>query len=349
MNICHIQYSLGHGGIETMIVGIVNEQVKTEQVSLIIINNLVDEKLLAKVNKRVQIIRLNRKPKSKNPFFILELNYFFLKIKPDVIHSHIPDIVNLIAPFFRNKVILTRHNTNSSFAIPYFPKYKKIYSISKSVQQELLKYGFSSEVVYNGVDIGAISKNANNNFDSIFRIIQISRLYTEQKGQHILIEAVERLVHKHNINDIHVDFAGTGSDFDMLAEIVKEKKLENNISFLGDVKHFFLEKHICDYDLLVQPSLFEGFGLTVVEGMAAEIPVLVSDIEGPMEVINYGEFGYYFRKGEAGDLAEKIMLIMSAKNIEEQKLKVENALQYAEANFDVKRTAREYITKYNSL
>ena len=54
--------------------------------------------------------------------------------------------------------------------------------------------------------------------------------------------------------------------------------LNNYISFLGLRYRDYIYYHLSDYDLLVKPSLFEGFGLTIVEGKASGIEVLVSDI-----------------------------------------------------------------------
>ena len=72
----------------------------------------------------------------------------------------------------------------------------------------------------------------------------------------------------------------------------------------GDIRAF------PSYDLLVQPSRYEGFGLTVVEGMAAGVPVLVSDIEGPMEVIDKGRHGFAFRSEDFHDCGDRMMEIM---------------------------------------
>lgn len=46
--------------------------------------------------------------------------------------------------------------------------------------------------------------------------------------------------------------------------------------------------NLCNFDLFIQPSRFEGFGLTVAEAIAAKVTVLVSNIQGPMEIIDDG-------------------------------------------------------------
>jgi glycosyltransferase involved in cell wall biosynthesis len=350
MKICHLIFDFPIGGAETMLVDIVNRQIETEQISLIIVNDNINSDLIAKIDKRVTIYRLNRRLHSKNPLFIFKLNYLLYKIKPEVIHSHSYLSIIIVLPAFRKISIFTNHDVGKRNA-KILKKFKKIAAISESVKQDMLVHcRIESEVVYNGIDVAALK--VRDNFatsDKIFKIIQISRLYTEKKGQHLLIDAVDTLIHKHNINHIHVDFIGEGESFLELNKMVLEKQLENHITFAGNKNRSWIYSHICEYDLLVQPSLWEGFGLTVVEGMAAKVPVLVSDIEGPMEIINNGRYGHFFKTGDANDLAEKILYCISSENNENNKQMIENACQYVLTNFDVNRTAMSYICKYKEL
>ncbi|MDA8155868.1 MAG: glycosyltransferase [Actinomycetota bacterium] len=47
-------------------------------------------------------------------------------------------------------------------------------------------------------------------------------------------------------------------------------------SFLGPMNRARIYENLCNYDLLVHPSRYEGFGLTVLEGIAAGLPALAS-------------------------------------------------------------------------
>lgn len=113
------------------------------------------------------------------------------------------------------------------------------------------------------------------------------QISTYQKGQDILIEAIF-ILHQKGFKNISVDFIGDGESKDFLKELVKSKQLENQIHFLGSKEQSYIFSHLKEYDLFVQPSRKEGFGLTVTEAMVAKIPVLVSDQEGPMEIIKMG-------------------------------------------------------------
>ena len=109
MKIAHINYSFTTGGAEALLVDIVNEQAKTQDVSVIIINKYYDDDLFKEIDKKVGLYLLNRIPGNKNPFKILSLWRLLIKLKPDVIHCHEHSIIRLLFLFKAVKV-LTIHD-----------------------------------------------------------------------------------------------------------------------------------------------------------------------------------------------------------------------------------------------
>lgn len=62
MKVTHIFWSLGFGGIETMLVNIANAQAEAgSEVSVLIINKLYEQSLVNSLDKRVNLVFLNRK------------------------------------------------------------------------------------------------------------------------------------------------------------------------------------------------------------------------------------------------------------------------------------------------
>ncbi|MFH1766729.1 MAG: glycosyltransferase [Patescibacteria group bacterium] len=180
-------------------------------------------------------------------------------------------------------------------------------------------------------------------------MVQVSRLECKQKAQDILLNALHFVVYFHEIKNIYLDFIGDGPSCDYLKALTKELELDSYCSFLGQKSREFINANLKDYNLLVQPSTFEGFGLTVVEGMAARIPVLVSNIDGPIEIIQHGKLGYLFEVGNPRDCGKQIINIMSEYEKQGLKEKVDLAYRYALEHFDVKQTAVDYITQYQKL
>lgn len=340
MKITHLIFGLGLGGIETMLVNIANEQTKKEQVSIVIINDSYDNDLINKISSQIKIIYLHRKLKSLNPFPLLKLNWLLIYLQPNIIHIHAPKIGKFVFPIFRHKIVYTIHDVGIDSK--YFKYYRHFCAISKCVQMDVKsRLGIDATLIYNGIDLTEIKVKSKSS--DKFRIVQISRLMHEKKGQDILIKAVA-LLRKKGINNICVDFIGEGKSYEYLLGLIQLLQL-GNISLLGAKPYSYVKKHLCDYDLLVQPSRFEGFGLTVAEGMAAKIPVLVSANEGPMEIIDNGKYGFYFKNGNVEDCANQIEKIMNFYD----SVFIEEAYEYVRENFSVVETAQKYIREYQKV
>lgn len=346
MKIAHIHWSLGTGGIETMLPDIVSEQAKTNEVALIIVNDWVEKSILAKVDKRVKVVLLNRHAGSINPMPIIKLNLFLMMFRPDIIHTHAYNEIKLVVwPF--GKRVRTIHNTNNIVSPKEFPKFDKMISISKAVQDETMGQGFESVKIDNGIPVTRISHSKNTLLDDgKLHFIQVSRLDVEQKGQDILIKALELVKHKFGYNNFVMHFVGKGNDEVMLKKMVHDFELENEIVFEGLKDQTWVYENLCNFDLFIQPSRYEGFGLTVAEAIAAKVPVLVSNIEGPLEIIDDGRLGLSFENKDVADCADKIVdFIKQGRN----EMQVEEAYQYVCRHFNVSVTAQKYLEVYQSL
>nr|WP_256437878.1 glycosyltransferase [Aquimarina sp. U1-2] len=75
--------------------------------------------------------------------------------------------------------------------------------------------------------------------------------------------------------DFHLFFAGSGILENKLREIVEQKELSKNITFLG-VRND-IEMVLANTDILLMPSLYEGFPVTLVESQASGTPALISE------------------------------------------------------------------------
>ena len=229
-------------------------------------------------------------------------------------------------------------------------KYSNLIAISEAVRKEIKNvYQLDAKVIYNGikvenvVSVQSTKKNSNN-----FRIVQVSRLQHEKKGQHILLEAISILIKKGILN-ISIDFIGEGPSEKYLKQLASDLNINEYVNFLGNKDRNYIYKNLCEYDLLVQPSLYEGFGITIIEAMAAGIEVLVSDIDGPLEIIEKIGYGHKFKCGDAEDCAQKILGIYSNRDSIESKSRSEFQRNACKKFFDVEVTAKSYINVYRNL
>lgn len=341
MTITHIIFSFLRGGTESMLVDILNEQAKSEKVSLIIINNLINDELLNSIDNKVKIIRINRTPGSRNMFALLKLYFYLFNISPQIIHCHDINIVKMLF-LTKAKKCFTLHNVQSQLSD--ITKYDKVFAVSNAVKTYITQQtGVNSQVIYNGIYPELIkAKTVESN--SPFRIIQIGRLDINIKGQDLLLQAVSKIIKDGVPAELY--FVGQGKSYDYLKNMAKKLAIEDNVFFLGEKSREDIYANLGQYDLLVQPSLFEGFGLTIIEAMAARVPVLVSTLAGPMEVINEGECGDFFTAGDVSDLIAKIEQIISNTQCNS---KIEKASERVNTYFNISRSAKCYLDSYNEL
>ena len=107
MKIAHIIFCLSTGGAETMLIDIINQQSKDNEISLIVINKNYSIDLVNKVNNNINIYLINRQEGSLNPYYYIKFNIILTKIKPDIIHCHNSNIAPLIINHKTKKLYLT--------------------------------------------------------------------------------------------------------------------------------------------------------------------------------------------------------------------------------------------------
>lgn len=352
MKIAHLIFALPNAGLENMLVDIANRQSTDNDVTIIILNNLIDLDLLSKFSERILIKRFERRPGTKSFIPVLKFISFVLRNKFDILHFHDSNLSRLL-PFsqIKKRSVVTVHNTGLyNKNLNYF---SAIYAISNSVLNDIIRDGKGElhdkvKLVYNGINFSGIIKKEEFIINKSIKILQVSRLDIKQKGQDILLKALRILKIKYNYS-FSCDFIGVGNDLEFLSKKSAEYNIENEVSFLGNRDRSWIYDNLCNYDLIIQPSLFEGFGLVVVEGLAANIPVIVSNIEGPAEILNYGEFGFMFELGKEEQLVQKIIMVSDLYEQKEIEDFVAKAYKYAVNRFSIENTVEAYIQNYNLI
>lgn len=330
-----------------MLVNIANVQAQTDKVYIVLINDKYEHPLLQALDRKVSFINVGRPVGSKNPLYILKLNLLLRRLSPVIIHVHHPGIIRFMIPqmYHKTKIVFTMHDIPVEEDLKYLFKYKIVYAISQSVQDSLSKIGIASKVVTNGILPDKFEKRDAYQRHPIFRMVQIGRLNHEKKGQDFTIDVCVYL-YNHGYRNFHLDFIGDGGSLEYLQDKVKKAQLENYITFLGAKEQSYIYANLKNYDLFLQPSRREGFGLTVAEAMAAKVPVLVSEQEGPLEIIDNGKYGYYFVVDDVKDCVDKIMQISNQQDLNPL---LDLALKRVEENYNVRNTAIKYLNCYRNL
>jgi glycosyltransferase involved in cell wall biosynthesis len=305
MKIIHVLWGLENGGIETMLVNVVNEQVLCgDRVFIIIINNLVNKDLLRNINPKVKIYQIGRSGGSKKIWPIFKINFILLVIYPQIIHFHFLNIAKMFIKYPKIKFITTIHNPR--FTDRYFRKTDVFIAISNSVSHSIKEINnkISPIICYNAIDFKLLNKK--DIYRPIKNLVCVGRLIDTIKGQSVIIEAIRILKFDYNIN-ISISFIGKGPSKNHLQNLTKKLKLENNINFLGDKSNEWVMENLQSYDLFIQASKYEGFGLTALEAIGARLPLILSNVDGHLELSENGKYATLFKCNDPKDLADKIV------------------------------------------
>jgi len=331
-----------------MTVDIINRQCLEHEVELLIVNRDIEPDLLSKIDARIRIIKINRPLKSKNPFYLLKLNYILLFSKADVIHSQMDDIIKYFPlHFLRKNLCLTVHSVRLGYESIH--KYNKIFAISDEVRESAKKQaGVEAQVIHNGIETQKFNIGKKNNSDGKFNIVQIGRLDHLTKGQHFTLRAIHNLVTQYNYTDIYLDLIGDGDSEKYLKELADNLNLNDYVTFLGTCSKDYIRENLTNYDLLVQPSLWEGFGLTIIEAMSAMVPTLISNVDGMKTTSLNGTYSYTFQSGNVNDYTEKLYHIIQLPFTERETF-ARKAHNYACDNFDISITVENYLKYYRQI
>lgn len=174
--------------------------------------------------------------------------------------------------------------------------------------------GNKINIIPNGVDLDKFDGYAK---DIAFRrkfaednekiVFFVGRLVNE-KGVHVLIDAAPKVLHY--FNDAKFVIAGKGPQLDHLKEKAHAMGVAHKVYFTGYISDEALLKLYKCADVAVFPSLYEPFGIVALEGMVANVPVVVSETGGLGGIVEHGVDGMKSYTGNANSLADSILEIL---------------------------------------
>ena len=253
-----------------------------------------------------------------------------------VIVENSPQYGQILKKFSPRKMVLHLHNDllncKSKLAKKYFCVYDQIFTLSDYVNRQVRTIEDSPRVVtlYNGVDIQKFHQPQSPEEKSQTReklgilasekVILFSGRLVPEKGVKELIQAFARIPDKHDLTLLIVGSPGYGKTTSTAytRQIEKfAKQCGGKVSFVGYVPPVEMPAIYSASDIAVVPSTWEEpFALSLVEAMAAGLPVLISDSGGMTEIVT-SQCGLIAERGKdfEQNLCENLTLLLQAINL----------------------------------
>ena len=192
-------------------------------------------------------------------------------------------------------------------------KAQKIITISNFSKSEIIKYykvlPEKIVVAYPGVDTSIFKPGDNKKEDYILFVGTLQ----PRKNIRVLIKAFGKIIKKRSIR---LKIAGKkGWLYNDIFAFVKERGLETHIDFVNFVSDLYLVKLYQKASCFILPSLYEGFGIPVVEAFACGCPVIASNTSSLPEIV--GNAGLLFSPFDSDQLALLIEKILDNKKLRE--------------------------------
>jgi glycogen(starch) synthase len=172
-------------------------------------------------------------------------------------------------------------------------------------------------------------------------IFFVGRLVYE-KGVQTVIEAMPKVLEE--FPDLRFLVAGTGPHVRALQVMIDEFGMSEKIKLLGFVEADKLVKFYKCADITVVPSIYEPFGMVVLEAMVAGCPVIVADTGGLKEIVVHEETGLCFKPNDPESLAQAMIRVLRDESLAQQL--TSDAHRFIGEKYNWERIARHTMDVY---
>lgn len=188
----------------------------------------------------------------------------------------------------------------------------KVLFVSKSMEKVLLEFLDEAKILYvgNGVDLDFFQPE---NPTKLNQLVAIGNLRW-QKGYQYLIEAVGNVVKSNT--DIRLLIVGEGKDRQEIEALIRKLNLYDFVSLRGACSRDEVRKILNESYLYICSSISEGLPKALLEAIATETPVIVTDV-GDCKDVAYG-VGITVNSASSEKLADAILELTSNPKLYEQ-------------------------------
>ncbi len=317
--------------------------------------------------------------------FMIFLLSFNRREKFDIIHVHVAKMAFYalkIKKFIGTPIIVTTHggdiqkypSINYGARLDPFWSSKIEYairnadlltSIGSSTRREYEVIGAQSTKIVdipNGVDYKRFKSEYEDvrgilNLDPGAKLLLSVGRYHPKKGYEYLVEAMPQIVS----NCENVKCLIVGKRLNTLKPLIKQKGVQDYIKLVEeqafnpssnaviDLKKMpndFLYNIYRSSDLYISTSLIEGFALTIIEAMAAGLPIVATQVEGNEDAVKNGQNGLFIPPKNSEALAKRVIELV---NNDTQRAVYAKKSKELSKKYDWKDIAHAYLSAYKNL
>lgn len=366
MHICYLINTLAPAGAEKMLLNIVRHSSNENDVSFTVCFMGRDETLLSDFEDAgARVVSFNAEILFPyDPLALCKMFQFFRREPIDILHTHLPSVhwigrlIGRLAGI--DCIVSTHHNLPDNYST--FSRFTErmtrsfdtvTIAVSKGVRNAFTEISDDRwRVIYNGINVDGFNADVNradpNPIESQYQIgqkdlvfLNVAR-YSPQKAQIDLVRAMEQVLTA--IPDSKLLLVGWGDEIDDIDREISDHGLEKQVFTTGRVPT--VHEYYAIADVFVLSSRIEGFGVVLLEAMAAGLPVIATNIPGVDEVVTNGLSGCLVPPGEPDRLAEAMISMQSEKR---RKLYGMRGREHAARKFDIENTVDSHLKLYREI
>lgn len=357
IKVCYVINNLEYGGAQTMLLELLKNLNKDKYEATVVV---VDEKLNNSIEEVIEELNIKcfflsfktGTVRKKNILSKIKDYITFRKlldtIHPNIVHVHLENSYSFLYCLLkRKKMIYTIHSFPDrvytqmfDFFVKRLYKKRRLFFVgcARCVTQRMKELTALPDsvfaTIYNPVDIDNFQPSSSLN-SNVF--INVARM-VELKNQKLLLEAFSRV--KKVRLDAKLILVGDGPLYFDLVKTVEALGIAEAVSFVGNVSNvsYYLARSSC----FVLTSTTECCPMSLIEAMAAGLPIVTSDVGGCVEMVK--DNGFLFKNGSVEDLVQAMLKITSSE--EEKQRMSQRSLYYAQEYQSIEVT-RKYEFVYD--
>ena len=365
MNVCYLITTLAPAGAENLLLDIVRHTPPEDDISYTVCFMGRDDTLEREFEDAgARVVDFNAEILFPYDPRALSRMYRFFRREPiDILHAHLPSMHWIGRSIGRlagiSCIVSTHHNLPDNygdFSRATERLTRPLDSVTVAVSEGVREaFGGTEDgwrVIHNGIEVDRFAETVAEidptgvarkfDFDRDALVFLNVARYSPQKAQVDLVRAMERVAPE--VPGAALLLVGWGDCEEEIGREIRRRNLEDRVFLTGRVGT--VHEYYALADVFVLPSRIEGFGIVLLEAMAAGLPAIATDIPGVNEVVRDGDSGILVRPADPDGLAEAMISMRSAGH---RKRFGSRGRERVARHFDVRNTVESHRDLYRNI